>query len=71
MLLKQEAYSEVKNKCSIPKMKFDQKMYTALVSFNIDNVPFCVFFPNSKILSDRKQFCQKFSNVFKLYHPFI
>lgn len=52
-------------------MKFDEKVYTAVISCNIDNMPFCVVFPKSKILSDGKPFCQKFSNLFKLYHPFL
>jgi len=71
MLLKQEAYSEIKNKCSIPKMKSDQKLCTTVVSFSIDNMPFCVVFPKSKILSNGKLFCQKFSNLFKLHQPFV
>lgn len=71
MLLKHEAYSEIKNKCSVPKMKYDQKVYAVVISCNIDNVPFYVVFLESNILSDAKLFCQKFSNLFKLYHPFI
>lgn len=51
MHLKQEAYSEIKNKFN-PKMKFDQKVYIVVISFNIDNMPFCVVFPKLKILME-------------------
>lgn len=71
MLLKQEAYCELKNRCSIPKMKFDMKVHTGVISFIIDTVPFCVAFSQSNLFSNGEFFCQKFSNLFKLYQPFI
>lgn len=52
MLVKQEVNSEIKNEYCTPKIKFDEK--GAVISFNIDNVPFCVVFTKPKIHSDGK-----------------
>lgn len=52
-------------------MKFDMKVYNGVISFIIDTLPFYVAFSQSNLFSDGKFFCQIFSNLFKLYQPFI